>query len=81
MAIFYQKNKIFILTVDKALWYTRIIYFNQAVHTFYQTIFMPPTLKKLRRHIGLGLLICPSICLVRPSVTLALGQEQLEIGS
>ena len=40
-------------------------------------ILMPPTSKKLRRHISLGLSICPSVCL---SVTLALGQESLEIG-
>ena len=42
---------------------------------------MPPTLKKFGRHIGLGLFVCPSF---RPSirlcVTLALGQEPLEIG-
>ena len=41
-------------------------------------IFMPPTSKKFGRHIGLGLSIRPSI---RPFVTLALGQEPLEIGS
>ena len=38
---------------------------------------MPPTSKKLRRHISLGLSICLS---VRLSVTLAPGQEPLEIG-
>ena len=27
-------------------------------------VFMPPTSKKLRRHIGLGLSICPSICVL-----------------
>ena len=36
-------------------------------------IFMPPTSKKFRGHIGLGLSVC--LC-----VTLALGQEPLEIG-
>ena len=45
-------------------------------------IFMPPTSKKLRMHIGLGLSVRPS---VRPSVrlwvTLALRQEPIEIGS
>ena len=47
---------------------------------------MPPTSKKLRRHIGLALSICPSVCpsvrpSVRLSVTLAPGQKPLEIGS
>ena len=37
---------------------------------------MTPTLRKLRRHIGLGVPIYPS---VRLSVTLAHGQEPLEI--
>ena len=46
------------------------------------SLVMPPTSKKLRRHIGLGLSICPSVCpSVRLSVTLALAQEPLEIGS
>ena len=40
-------------------------------------IIMPPTSKKFRMHISLGLSICPS---VRLSITLALGQEPLEIG-
>ena len=39
---------------------------------------MPPTSKKLMRHIGLGLSVDLSVHL---SVTLALGQEPLEIGS
>ena len=38
---------------------------------------MPATSKKLRRHISLGLSICPYVSL---SVTLALGHEPLEIG-
>ena len=46
-----------------------------------QTVFMPPTSKKLRGHIGLGLSVCPSdrltVCpsvrlSVRPSVRYAL---------
>ena len=40
-------------------------------------IIMSPTSKKLRKHISLGLPICPS---VRLSITLAVGQEPLEIG-
>ena len=36
-------------------------------------IFMPPTSKTLRGHIGLGLCVCP--------LRLAYGQERLEIGS
>ena len=39
---------------------------------------MPPTSMKLRGHIGLGLSVRLSFCL---SVTLALGQEPLEIRS
>ena len=39
---------------------------------------MAPTSKKFGRHIGLGLSVCLS---VRLCVTLALGQEPLEIGS
>ena len=41
-------------------------------------MFMPPTSKKLWGHIGLGLSV--GLC-VRASVTLAYGQERLEIGS
>ena len=41
-------------------------------------LIMTPTSKKLRRHIGLGL-SCLSVRLY--AVTLALGQELLEIGS
>ena len=37
-----------------------------------RTIFMPPTSKKLRGHIGLGLSVCPSVRLtVCPSVRLS----------
>ena len=46
------------------------------VRHLYSLIFMPPTSKKLRRHIGLGLTVRPSVYLC---VTLALGQEPLEI--
>ena len=28
-----------------------------------QALFMPPTSEKLRGHIGLGLSVCPSVCL------------------
>ena len=41
-----------------------------------KNVFMPATSKKLRRHISLGLSICLSI---RLFVTLALGQEPLQI--
>ena len=45
------------------------------------SLVMPPTSKKLR-HIGLGLSICPSVRpSIRLSITLALAQEPLEIGS
>ena len=43
-----------------------------------KSFIMPPTSKKLRRHIGLGLSVRLSI---RLSVTLALGQEPLDIES
>ena len=42
---------------------------------------MPPTSKKLRRHIGLGLSIRSSFPSVHMCVNLALGQEPVEIGS
>ena len=58
---------------------------NFEVVFLYGDIFMPPTSKKLRGHIGLGLSVRLCVRLsVRASsakVTLTLGQEPLELGS
>ena len=43
------------------------------------SLFMSPTSKKLRRHIGLGLSI-RAWCVVRGALRLAYGKKRLEIG-
>ena len=42
---------------------------------------MPPTSKKLKGHIGLGLSVCPVQSSPVRELRLALGQERLELGS
>ena len=54
---------------------------RETVILTWRYLFMPPTSKKLRGHIGLGLCMCPCVgASVRP-LRFAYGQERLEIGS